>query len=245
MYDKIWLMVPTYKRVEWIKRFIDSAIEMAEKPEQIAFCFCVNHKDKVTQEFVDDFCSNKWRDSFFIIEKSIQPNLSLYFNMMYDSVTEEQGDCIVSMLGDDMVFETKGYDTRILDEINKSDGIGVFWCDDGYIAHEKCSVNLFVTKKFVDITGKPFMCPYYKADMIDAVWWLIGQQTQTAHYLSDVTIKHLHNTSLKDGYDPTFQRLVPLQKSANAPDKQRIGYVYATAVSGNIISSGYGKWNQI
>jgi len=251
MYDKIWLMVPTYKRVEWIQRFIDSAIIMSDDPEKIAFCFCTNVKDKKTVEGIklsiyDENDELKVGDILFVEEKSIQPNLSLYFNMMYDAVIEaERGkDCVVSMLGDDMVFETKGYDTRLLDEINKHEGIGVFWCDDGYIAHDKCCVNLFVTKKFVEATGQPFMCPWYKADMIDAIWWMVGKQTQTCRYLGDVVIKHLHNTSL-GGYDPTFQRLRPLQISANAPDMQQKGRVYATLSSGNLISAGYGTWTPL
>jgi hypothetical protein len=244
MYNKIWLMVPTYRRVEWIKRFINSAIDKADNPEQnIGFCFCVNHKDKATIKFLADFCSTKFRDAFIIQEKSIQPNLSLYFNMMYDALPE--GDTVVSMLGDDMVFETKGYDTRLLAEINKNNGIGVFWCDDRYIAHEKCCVNLFVTKKMVEMTGKSFMCPYYKADMIDVIWWFVGTQTQTAHYLSDVVIRHLHNTSLKEGYDQTFQRLVPLQKSANSQAMWQIARVYASQIAGTLISTGVGSWARV
>ena len=246
MYDKIWLMVPTYKRVEWLKRFMESAILKADSPLNISFCICVNKKDKMSFDFIETCRESMQTRILTVPETTIQPNLALYFNMMYDAVVETEGgkDCIVSMLGDDMVFETKGYDIRLLDEINKVEGIGVFWCDDGYIAHDKCCVNLFATKKFIDATGKPFMCPFYKADMIDAIWWMIGRQTQTCHYLGDVVIKHLHNSSLQ-GFDATFQRLRPLQVSANAPDMQQKGRVYATLVSGNLIESGYGKWTPL
>jgi hypothetical protein len=246
MYNKIWLMVPTYKRVEWIKRFMESAVLKSDSPLNIAFCICVNKKDKMTLDFIQMLKSEMKTNILFVEESTIQPNLALYFNMMYDAVVEAEGgeDCIVSMLGDDMVFETKGYDTHLLDEINKHEGIGVFWCDDGYIAHEKCCVNLFVTKKFVDATGKPFMCPFYKADMIDAIWWMIGRQTQTCHYLDDVVIKHFHNSAFKS-FDETFQRLRPLQISANAPDMQQVGKAYAALVSGNLISAGYGSWNTL
>jgi hypothetical protein len=245
MYNKLWLMVPTYKRLDWIQRFIESAIDKADKPEEnIGFVFCVNHKDKISLDYLTDFCNNKFRDAFIIQEKSIQPNLSLYYNMMYDALVKEQGECVVSMLGDDMVFETKGYDTRLLEEINKHEGVGVFWCDDGYIAHDKCCINLFVTKKMIELTGKPFMCPFYKADMIDMVWWWVGHFSQTGVYLGDVIIKHLHNSSLP-GYDPTFMRLRPLQISANAPDQQQLGRVYATIIAGDLIASGFGSWNSL
>lgn len=240
MYNKIWLMVPTYKRVEWIKRFIESAIDKVDNLLNISFCFCVNHKDIKTIEYLE----NSGVNGIIVREKTIQPNLSLYFNMMYDDVIklENGNDCIVSMLGDDMVFETKGYDTKLLEKINNQNGIGVFWCDDGYIAHNKCCVNLFVTKKMIEFTGKQFMCPYYKADMIDMIWWWVAHFAQIGVYLDDVVIKHLHNSSLP-GYDPTFMRLKPLQESANQPAMHQLGRAYATLIAGDLISSGIGKWN--
>jgi hypothetical protein len=250
MYDELWLMVPTYKRVEWINRLVASALEMADDPSRINFCFCVNAKDAKSIAFVNELEGKRLEDpragsTVIVKEKSIQPNLSLYFNMMYDAVLPlTGGDCVVSMLGDDMEFATKGYDTRLLDEINKRDGLGVFWCNDGYVAGSRCCVNLFVTKKMVDLTGRPFMCPLYRADMIDAVWWWIGAMTGTHCYLSDVVIKHLHNTSLP-AYDETFRRLRPLQVSANSPANQQLGKVYATIVAGNLIAAGCGSWAKL
>ena len=70
MYDKIWLMVPTYKRVEWIDRFIQSAMEMADHHSNISFCFCVNHKDKATFDFIKNY-DFKMIDNMVIEEKSI------------------------------------------------------------------------------------------------------------------------------------------------------------------------------
>jgi hypothetical protein len=120
----------------------------------------------------------------------------------------------------------------------------VFWCDDAYIAHEKCCVNLFVTKKMIDMTGKPFMCPYYKADMIDMIWWWVAYFTQTAVYLNDVSIKHLHNSSLETN-DATFLRLKPLQTDANMSNMHQLGRTYSTMIAGDLISSGIGTWNKI
>jgi hypothetical protein len=245
MYNKLWLMVPTYKRLSWIKRFIASAIDLADDAEaNIGFVFCVNHKDEVSLKYLNEFRDVKFRDTLVIVEKSIQPNLSLYFNMMYEAVTKAQGDCVVSMLGDDMVFETKGYDTRLLNVINEKEGLGVFWCDDAYVAKDRCCVNMFVTKRFVDLTGKPFMCPFYKADMIDAVWCWVAKMVRLDYYLSDVVIHHFHSTGMTN-QDLTFQRLRPLQVAANKESMQQIGKFYATQIACNLISSGIGTWNAL
>ena len=243
MYDKLWLMVPTFKRVEWVKRFIDSAIGMADNINNIQFCICVNQKDEKTKEFFSNL--NPLNVPFYIIpEKTIQPNIALYYNMMFNEINKlENGkDFVASMLGDDMVFETKGYDTKLLQTINENNGIGIFWCDDGYIAHDHLCVNLFVTKKMIDGTEKPFMCPMYKADMIDVVWYHVGGLTQTKHYLPDVIIHHYHSTGINKDFDSTFQRLIPLQQAANNDYMHTYAQVYASIVAGNLISHGYGKW---
>ena len=245
MYNKIWLMVPTFKRVEWLKRFIDSAVKMVDDVQNIQFCICVNKKDTKTLEYINSI--RLTLPIFVVEEKTVQPDLSLYFNMMYNEVTKLEGgrDFIASMLGDDMVFETRGYDTKILNKINEYKGVGVFWCDDGYIAHDRLCVNLFVTKRFIDGTGKPFMCPMYKADMIDVVWFHIGELTQTKHYINDVIIHHYHSTGINKDFDNTFQRLIPLQQAANNDYMHKYAQVYASIVAGNLISIGYGEWSPV
>lgn len=239
MYNKICIMVPTFKRVEWLTRLIDSVRNTASDLNNVCFCFCVNKKDPKSLDAVNGFIVDK----ISIIETTVQPNLSKYFNMMYDEVKRNYGpDCVVSMIGDDMVFETKNWDTRILEEINKNNGIGVFWADDGYIAHDKLCVNLFVTQKFVDATNKPFMCECFKADMIDVVWYEVGRLTGTLHYIKDVVIKHLHSTGTGEMPDYTFQRLVPLQKQANSELNHRRARVHANIIAGNLIASNFGSW---
>ena len=235
-YKKLTLMVPTYKRIEWIERFLSSAERMADQIDNIEFVVCYNKKDLKTKEYLQ---TREWVAAHKLIEETtVQPNLSKYFNLMYD-----QTDCeVVSMLGDDMIFETKGYDTALLNEINKYNGNGIFWCNDKYIAREKLCVNLFVTRDFVKCTGKDFMAPMFKADMIDAVWFEVGRLTHNLHYLKDVIIHHKHSTGIDAPFDYTFQRLVPLQKNANSSFNQAVGKIYATIIAGNLIASGHGSW---
>lgn len=245
MYNKIWLMVPTYKRPEWLVRLIVSAIETAENVSNIGLCICYNVKDKSTVSFLqsEDFKTLTSGISLLTVEESTrQPNLSLYFNMMYDEVVKNHGSKnIVSMIGDDMVFVTKGYDRRILDKINETNGRGIVWCNDDYIAKDKCPVNLFVTTELVQTTGKPFMCPEFRADMIDVVWGTVAKATGLQCYLGDVVIKHLHSTSLP-AHDDTFQRLAPIQKLSNGKLNHVIAQTHAMIISGNLIAAGVGEW---
>ena len=159
--------------------------------------------------------------------------------MLYH-VSENFGDdCLVSQLGDDMVFKTHGWDTRLLDIVNSYNGIGVFWCNDDYIAHERCAVNLFVTRKMVEATERPFMCEEFAADYIDYLWTKVGKYTRSCHYLQNVIIKHNHNTSKpKEDWDPTFQRLKVIQDQASVLGKARAKEV-AREIADILIKKGF------
>ena len=230
VYDKICLMAPTYKRVgDKLPRFIDSAISTVSDPSRIHMCFCVNQADRESIDYLEgrDLPCGKT----VVIEPTSQPNLAYYFNLMY-GLTEHLGEAtVVSMTGDDMIFVTDHYDKFILDLINHYDGIGVFWCNDDYIAKERLPVNLFVTRKFVQATEEPFMCEKYPADMIDYVWGKVGKYTRTCHYLPDVVIRHDHTTKKQpEDWDETYRRLRPAQADAHS----KFGKPYARELAKKI-----------
>lgn len=243
-YDKICLMLPTYKRISSLTSVIDSALKHANDPSSLRFCLCVNEKDKETLAYLN---SRYWPNENHldvILENTRQPNLSFYFNEMYKRTRFNELGTLVSELGDDMVFCTKGWDDRVLEEINKREGKAIVYCDDNYIAHEKCCVNLFTSRMMVEASKKPFMCEFFHADMIDMIWTMVGTMTGTLVYLQDVIIQHNHSTKKnKDDWDETFKRLAPVQKAANGSENQRYAAVYATLCAKNIIEEGIGKWN--
>lgn len=235
-------MVPTYKRISKVKQFIDSAFETADDISRLRFSFCVNIKDNDTVTYLQD---RQWPtiDQYeIILENTRQPNLALYFNKMYNET--KFTDAIVSELGDDMIFKSKGWDTRVLEVINTTEGNGIVYFNDDYVAKEKCCVNMFVTRELIQRTGKLFMCEFFHADMIDMVWTMVGAMTGLLRYQDDMIIQHNHSTKLSsDKWDETFQRLSPVQKAANAPENQKLAVAYASLCAKNIIDSGVGSWN--
>jgi len=135
------------------------------------------------------------------------------------------------MLGDDMVFITKGYDTRILSRMNEVEGVGLVYCDDDYKQHGDLCVNLFVTEKLVTATSKPFMCELYPVDFIDTLWDKVSKRLGIACYLPDVKIRHEHA-----GGSATYNRLRPHYQTSLAHLPQFDAYV--DDVVRNIVLSG-------
>lgn len=207
-YNKINLMFPTYKRVKIGKmpRLVNSCIEYADNIDNICMTILVNHDD---HETLDWLAKRKIPCEHHIITTYlVRPHLARYFNHMYNATRFKSDSCLVSMMGDDMHWETKGYDTRILDIANKTNGIGIYYCFDKFSWGNLLCVNLFVSEKFVRATGRPFMCPLFAVDYIDVVWMRVGQLTNTLYLLSDVILKHDHASGKSEAeWDDTFNRL--------------------------------------
>lgn len=248
-WDKIILMCPTYGRYDTdLVTFVDSVLCTCEDFDSIEFLFCVNKKDRGTQEWLRTKDFNGVVHNV-VIENTRQPNLATYFNMMYDWVlTNRDPGAVVTMLGDDMVFKSTNWDRKILDEINKNDGIGVYYCDDDYIAKDQLCVNLFVTQKMVEATEKEFMYSKFHADMIDVVWYYVGYYSNNLYYFDDIVIRHNHNTRKKpEEWDETFQRIRPVQAIASNKQNHAAVHIYAAGIAKTLIKKGYGKrvWETI
>lgn len=207
-YTKINLMLATRKRVKngRLIKCISSFLEKADSLKNICFTFLIDRDDFETIEFflnAKDFITCDYQ----IIFNNNEVNLAKFFNQMYDETKFNSEDILVSMIGDDMVALTNGYDTKILEIANQSDGDKLIYCNDDYCQFDKLCVNLFVSRKLVSKTGAPFMSPYFPADVIDRLWYDVCKITNCLHYLPDVILRHEHSYRKEVGYDETFQRL--------------------------------------
>jgi len=207
-YKKIILMCPTYGRSKtYLPRYVETAVKTVSDPKNVDFMFCVNENDSLTEGAIRGFKYNGCAWSC-VKENLPRPNLAKFFNLMYAHVLDP--GVVVTMMGDDMEFRTPGWDRRMLDLINSYQGVGVFWANDDYIARERMCVNMFVTSDFVHATERPFMDERFEADMIDYLWYKVGQYTKTLHFDPDTHIWHNHNTRKPAAaWDNTFKRLAP------------------------------------
>ena len=202
MYNKINLMLPTYGRSKTsLPKFISSCVKTMHSKDNIVFTFLVNVKDTDTRDYFKNLVIAP--EFEVILENTSSPDLGKYFNMMYDLTVHQEKETVVTMLGDDMVFKTKDWDSLLLKKINDKKGIGVFYCNDNYTAKEKMCVNLFLTRKFVDMVGSLFMADF-KADFIDTVWYQLGKMTDTLNYSPEIIIQHNHASKI--GEDDTYIR---------------------------------------
>lgn len=221
-YKSINLMLPTYRRIKCGRflKFIRSAIAQADDLNNICVTILINEDDEESQEYfknpIDITC-----DYQVLTTNLYPPSLAKFFNQLYNQTKFNSPQTIVSMLGDDMVFITKGYDTAILNKINEVNGVGIVYCDDDHVQHEHMCVNLFTTRKLVSATGKPFMCELYPVDYIDTVWFSFSEKLGIKYYMNNIRIKHEHALGthtwlrLRDFYSETSKNICFFESYVN------------------------------
>jgi hypothetical protein len=194
-------MVPTYKRIlngRFIK-MLTSAMITAGDPKQVCFTFLINEDDVESHQFFGSQEIIPKEFEYHVLNTNVSPpSLSKFYNQMYVQTKFSDPETLVSMVGDDMVFRTPGWDTAVLSKANEMGGVCGIYCDDEYVQHEKLCVNLFTTRKLIEAAGKPFMCELYPVDFIDVVWMKFLQRIGRACYLDGVKIKHEHGHGSKN-----------------------------------------------
>lgn len=226
-YNKINVMCPTYKRAKTkLPTFVRSAVSKSDG--KICFTFCVNKHDRETALFIKEEFAKNGVDFCVIFEDEPAPHLARFYNSMYYQTKFRDDDIMVSMFGDDMVFETQGWDTRVLNAASKTDGKVIVYCNDAYVAGDTCCVNMCTTRHLVKATKYPFMCTRYPMEMIDVVWTMIGDKIGRLRYLNDVIVRHEH--AGKVGKDETFNRLQTQHGASYSVSKQYLEEYVESAV---------------
>lgn len=207
-YDVLNIMVPTRGRPKWILRFIESALDCCDSKKQIRFTFLVDADDAESCAALNRYSRRKYVAVLTNTWGGPHPHLPKYYNQMYRETPFCEPGVAVSMFGDDMVFESSGYDTAFLSALSDANGYAVVYGDDCYIQHDKMCVHLVTSRELVAATQRPFMCELFRAQCIDTVWYAVGKARQLLRYLPDVKVHHYHSGALPaESRDETFKRL--------------------------------------
>lgn len=223
-------MLPTRGRPDRLAKLIKSASETSTlhamdsegRPnKKLVFTLLIDKDDSSYDSLLNEMLTSRYGGLFDILvnEDVGKPHLGNFFNRLYDETKWQDPSYLVTMVGDDMVFLTPGWDRAIVEAANQSQGDAIIYCDDDYCQHENLCVNLFVSRDLVAKTKKPFMCALFPADFIDTVWMEVGKKMGNLRYLGNYKIKHEHSGSMPEStYDDTFKRLRSVFKAITPDD---------------------------
>ena len=197
---KIALLIPSRERVDKKIELMNSIENTVSDINNICLYFGIDDDDP-SREYVKEIVKDK---KYVRIVEIHNDGKFLGLGRLWNICANEAKEEILAMVGDDMVFMTKGWDKEIIDEFSErncpSDKIKMVYCYDGRHG-QKIAVNAFVHRAYMELNGY-LMREEFKVDFIDI--WL--QQIFTAlgriKYRGDIHIEHMHwsfKKSVKDG----------------------------------------------
>jgi len=129
--------------------------------------------------------------------------LGKMWNICVDASTEE----IISMIGDDMVFLTQGWDEILINEFidTPKDQIKGIHCDDGYHG-SKLAVNFFCHRRYAEVVGR-FMREEFRINWIDQWLHQVFNSVGRLKYCGNILIEHRHWVLGKDKRDGVADRM--------------------------------------
>ena len=126
---------------------------------------------------------------------------------LWNILTKETTEEIISMIGDDMVFKTKDWDIKIIEEFKSGpeDNIKAVHCNDDCHG-AKLAVNLFCHRKYTEVMGH-FMREEFKINWVDQWLHQMFSAFNRLTYRGDIMIEHRHWVLGKSDHDKTAERM--------------------------------------
>jgi len=200
---KISILVPSRERMNHRLTLLFSILSTADDINNVDIYFGVD-KDDPTLSTIKKIARGITCLKIIEIENHGEfLGLGKLWNMLADASDAD----IISMINDDYVFKTQGWDTMLLEEFANipDDKIQAIHCNDE--KHGKdLPVNLFCHRKYAEVLGQ-FMRPEFTINWVDQWLHQMFLAFNRIKYREDYTIEHRHWLYGKRGRDSTAQRM--------------------------------------
>jgi len=205
--NKISLLVPSRERLNLKLTLISSIITSVNDINNVELIFGIDADDP-TLEIVHKISDSIPFVKIIVIENDKKfIGINKIWNMLYPHA---EGN-IFGYIGDDMVFKTRNWDKKILDEFNDdnlpNDKIKLVHCYDGYRDKDEISVNAFIHKKYTEILG--YMCKgEFLINWSDQWMYQTFKAFDRVKYRRDIHIQHNHWVFGQRSKDKVAERML-------------------------------------
>ena len=201
---KIAILVPSRERMNRRLTMLMSILTSVKDINNVNVYFGVDEDDPTRDRIKKIAAAIPCVKSVDIKNEGKFIGLGKMWNLCSDASTEE----IISMIGDDMVFATPGWDEMLIEEFKNSpaDKIYGVHCNDGYHG-EKLAVNFFCLRKYADLMNGKFMREEFKINWIDQWLHQVFSSVGRLKYRGDIMIEHRHWVLGKDKKDNVADRM--------------------------------------
>jgi hypothetical protein len=201
---KINLMLPTRKRPDLCHRFCESAEATADSLDNFQITILVDRDDETYDELVEKLKQFKTvviLDRVDVSHIDGFPGLPFYWDIIIGQ-TRESSD-IFGMVGDDMIFRDKGWDSLVIKYFNCiPDKIGCIHFNSGAPQGKNLCINSFVHKRYIEIAGG-YVDSRLKGDFSDDYLTTIFRNLNRLTYVNNILLEHCHYDYGKMARDET------------------------------------------
>lgn len=189
----ISVLVPTRNRPHSINRLVTSAFETAAT--EIEFVVYVDDDDPAREENLDVLN----RPGVQVIGGS-----RVVLSEMWNRCWEHSSHDVAMHCGDDIIFRTANWDTRVLETFDEYPDKLVFVHGEDGFQHERIGTHGFLHANWVRTLGY-FVPPYFSSDYNDLWLTEVADALGRRRYLPDVYTEHMHPVAGKGTWDVTHQ----------------------------------------
>lgn len=211
---KIAILVPSRERMNNRLTLITSIITTVKDINNVTFYLGVDEDDPTLP------LAQKLSEAvpFIKVVKIKNEGKFLGLGKLWNILTDESTEEIISMIGDDMVFRTKNWDEEIINEFinGPGDKIQAVHCNDDCHG-EKLAVNLFCHRKYAEVLGR-FMREEFRVNWVDQWLHQVFSAFGRLKYRENIMIEHRHWVLGKNKRDNTAERMA-IEDSNKFSDK--------------------------
>lgn len=175
----ISILTPTRCRPENVRRLVSSALSTADQPTQVELLFYVDSDDET---FPTEVISQNVK-----VIRGPRMWLSVLQNILYVNC----GGDIVMYAGDDLVFKTVGWDTKVRQEFDNSlDKLVLVYPNDVATHGENMAIHGFLHRNWIETVGC-WVAPG-RGSLYDLWHTDVARKLGRLRYLAEVEIAHVH-----------------------------------------------------
>lgn len=200
---KIALLVPSRERIDKKKALAESVMQTVSNHHNVVLYFGIDDDDPTKGEV--EALANEY--PFIRIVNIANGGKFLGLGRLWNLCAYKASEEILAMIGDDMLFRTKDWDLKIIDEFvnGPQDNVKMVYCNDG--RHGKAiAVNFFIHRAYMEITGY-LTREEFMVDFIDLWPQQVFSSLGRIKYRPDILIEHLHWSFRKSSKDSIANNL--------------------------------------
>ena len=205
MNKTISLLCPTRGRPDRVHTMLESIIITTDNPEYVEVLYYIDNDDNTKEGYLEtiDNLVKKHNVHFKKVEPYIGEPISI--SKSWNILAERCSGDVLVMANDDEVWITKGWDSRLNEEVEKfPDDIYCIYFDDGFCHGKGCSFPM-VSRTWYETLG--YFTPGIFKFLCNDTWIEhIAKSIYRLHYVHDVLIEHRHVLYNKSQMDDTYKR---------------------------------------